>query len=69
MTLPALLTQLSRLHDLIRRRATGEVAQCAQRLGVSESTLYRYLSLLRTLGGPIAYSPLDRTYYYTEPVD
>ncbi|RMG74939.1 MAG: hypothetical protein D6722_01785, partial [Bacteroidetes bacterium] len=69
MRTPPLSSQLTRLHDLIRRRATGDVTQCARRLGVSEATLYRYLSLLRTLGGPIAYSPLDRTYYYTEPVD
>ncbi|GAB4426149.1 MAG: hypothetical protein OHK0039_44100 [Bacteroidia bacterium] len=69
MPLPVLFTQLLRLHDLICRRATGDTASCAARLGISEATVYRYLRLLRALGGPIAFSYRDHTYYYTEPVD
>ena len=61
------LRVIDRMNDLIRRSSTGTPCEFAEKLNISESTLYKYLSSLKQeLGAPIAYCRYRRTYYYTK---
>lgn len=54
---------------MIRCRRTGSPGELAKRMGISESTLYKYISFMRDSGAPIAYSKKGRTYYYEQRVE
>jgi len=56
--------RISRLHDLIRRQATGSAKDCAQRLDISERQLYNTLELMRELGAPIYFDAPTGSYCY-----
>ena len=64
MTHHELLALLERMDRLIKRRATGSPQVFATHLGISPSTLYTYLDLLRERGAPVAYCRWRRSYYY-----
>ena len=57
---------LRRMDQMIRMRSTGGPEDFASRLGVSERTMYNYLSLLKELGAPIRFSSWKDTYEYCE---
>jgi biotin operon repressor len=59
------VSRLNRIHELIRRKATGTPSQFAERLGISKSMLMVHLSQLKDLGGPIKYDYVAQSYYYT----
>jgi hypothetical protein len=62
-----LLISLERVDVLIRRRATGDPAAFAHKLGIHRSTLFCWIRQLREqYGCPIEYDPYRKTYYYTE---
>ena len=56
--------RLRQMDRLIRRKATGSPKQFAQKLGISERTLYEYLSLMKIEGAQIEYSAEKQSYYY-----
>ncbi|MFZ6008838.1 MAG: HTH domain-containing protein [Bacteroidota bacterium] len=56
----------ARLHDLIKKKATGTPYMLAQRLKVSERMIYIYIEELKKLGAPIHYDFKTRTYYYSD---
>jgi predicted DNA-binding transcriptional regulator YafY len=58
-----------RLHDLIRRRATGTPTQLAVKFKVSVGTIKNMITILRNEGFPIAYSREDETYYYEYEIE
>ncbi|WP_367391305.1 helix-turn-helix domain-containing protein [Lewinella sp. LCG006] len=58
------LLLLRRLHDLVRRRATGSSQELMEKLNVSKSGLYRQIELLKNLGAPIRYDHAEQNYYY-----
>jgi predicted DNA-binding transcriptional regulator YafY len=61
------LTKLERLDQLIRLEATGTPAELAQKTGMSERMIYKYLSFMKQeLKAPIEYSNLKKTYRYAE---
>ena len=62
----SLLNRLIRLDYLIYLNATGKPHDCAQKIGISERTLYDYLKLLREMGAPVKFSRHRGTYYYNE---
>lgn len=62
----SLLQRLIRLDHLIRFKSTGTPADCAQKVGISERSLYDYLKILKDLGAPVRFSRGRRTYYYAE---
>ncbi len=62
------LNRLKQIDLLIRLKATGNPTAFAARLGISQSMMYNYLNLLKTLGGPIRYSQRGSSYYYERPV-
>lgn len=59
---------IERIHDLVKRKATGTPSQLACRLGISEAKLYRIMELMRVLGAPIIYDHLQNCYYYEQRV-
>lgn len=58
------LERFKKIDYLISIRRTGTPAQLADKLEISESMLYEYLSVLREQGAPIAYDKERQTYYY-----
>ena len=62
----SLLDFVSRIDDMIYRKATGTPGELAEKLGVSECSLYRFIRKMKCLNLPIAYNKQQRTYYYTQ---
>lgn len=60
----AIIRRIERINYLICSRRTGTPSQFAEKLELSESTLYNYLRALRELGAPIAYDKHRQTYYF-----
>ncbi len=60
---------LERMHHLIKLQATGSPKDFAQKLKISESTLFEYLQTLKEMGGKIAYSRCMQSYYYETLVE
>ncbi len=62
------LERLEQMHQLIKMRATGAPKEFAQKMGVSESTLYELLNIARELGACIEFSRSRRSYIYRNPM-
>jgi predicted DNA-binding transcriptional regulator YafY len=62
----SLLHRLIRLDYLIHLKATGKPAACANKIGISERSLYDYLKILKEMGAPVRFSRNRGTYYYNE---
>jgi predicted DNA-binding transcriptional regulator YafY len=62
----SLLHRLIRLDYLIHLKSTGTPAHCANKIGISERSLYDYLKILKEMGAPIKFSRNRGTYYYNE---
>ncbi len=62
----SLLHRLIRLDHLIAHKSTGTPADCANKIGISERSLYDYLKILKEMGAPVRFSRDRRTYYYSE---
>lgn len=56
--------RLQHIDRLIRLKGTGTPKQLAQKLHISESLLYEYLSFMKEQGAPIVYSKMRQSYYY-----
>ena len=63
------LERTRRIDSLIRRKSTGSPRDLANRLGVSEATVYRYILELKNMGAPIQYCRDRQSYYYEESFD
>ena len=59
------IERFRRIDYLIATRATGTPAQLAEKLEVSESTLYEFLKVMKELDAPIEFDDQRNTYYYT----
>jgi predicted DNA-binding transcriptional regulator YafY len=64
MQIQKFISRTRRLDHLIRRKSTGSPAQLANRLGVSEATIYRYIQELKDMGAPIKYCRERQSYKY-----
>lgn len=60
------LKKLMRMHDLIKRKATGTPDELARKLELSRATTFRYKSKLAMAGAPIKYCRNRESYYYEE---
>jgi predicted DNA-binding transcriptional regulator YafY len=58
--------RLERINYLIRIKGTGTPSELAQRMGLSERSIYQYLNLMKELGAPIKFSMYRQSYYYEE---
>ncbi|MBR9922427.1 MAG: HTH domain-containing protein [Bacteroidetes bacterium] len=56
--------RLERMNQLIKMKATGSPGSLADRLHVSEATVYRDIQWFRSLGMPIKYCKVRQSYYY-----
>ncbi len=57
---------LERIDQLIRLKATGRPKQLADRLEVSEATVFRMIETMKELNAPICYDLARQSYVYTE---
>lgn len=64
-----LIRRFVRLHELIKRKSTGDPQAFADRMGVSRATLFRYLDELRDLNADIDYDKERPSYFYKKPPD
>lgn len=60
--------RIQRIHELIRRRATGSPIELALRLEISKRQLHNLLDLMKQMGAPIVYSAALSSYLYEYPV-
>jgi predicted DNA-binding transcriptional regulator YafY len=58
--------RLARIDQLIRIKATGTPVELADKLGISERSVYEYLNLMKDLGAPIKFNSYRQSYYYDE---
>lgn len=66
MTFQEKLLLLRRLHDLIRRKATGTPLELTRRLSISRAALFRYLDILKSYGAPLYYCSNRQLYCYKD---
>ena len=52
----SLLHRPIRLDHLISHKSTGTPADCANKIGISERSLYDYLKILKEMGAPVRFS-------------
>ena len=57
-------TRFERIDQLIRLKATGKPSELAERLEISESTLYEFIGLMKELGAPIEWDKELISYKY-----
>jgi predicted DNA-binding transcriptional regulator YafY len=63
------LNLLRQMHQLIRLKATGTPRDFAKRVKMPESTFFRRLDDLKSLGGEIYYNPERHHYEYLNDSD
>jgi len=56
---------IERIDQLIRLKATGSARELAKRVGVSKSSLYEILEVMKMMGAEISYCRYEKSYYYT----
>lgn len=57
---------LERVDQLIRLKATGSPKQLAERLQVSEATVFRIIETMKEMNAPVCYNIAIQSYSYTE---
>jgi len=60
---------IDRVDGLIKLKSTGTADDLSRRLCVSRRTVYNILELMRSMGAPIEYCQIRRTYYYSYQCD
>ncbi|HEY4287953.1 MAG TPA: HTH domain-containing protein [Puia sp.] len=58
--------RLNRIDHLIRIKGTGTPGQLAEKIGMSERSMYEYIRLMKEFGAPVVYSRSRKSYYYVE---
>ncbi|MBB6235543.1 putative DNA-binding transcriptional regulator YafY [Pedobacter sp. AK013] len=59
------LYQLERIDSLIRMKSTGHPQVLAEKLHLSERSIYNYITILKKRGAPIKYCRTRKSYYYS----
>lgn len=54
-----------RLHKCIEQSNTGSPEELARKLHISRAQLYNCIGIIKELGGPVKYSRILRSFYYT----
>ena len=57
-----------RIDQFIRLKSTGSPSQFAEKIRISESMLYEYINMMKSMGAPIEYNWELHSYYYIYPV-
>jgi predicted DNA-binding transcriptional regulator YafY len=58
------IDRIKKIDSLIRRGSTGCAEEIADVMGVSRSTVFNYLDVLRSMGAEISYSKKSNSFYY-----
>lgn len=58
------IDRFKRIDQIIANKSSGTPAQMANRLGISESTLYEFIAVMKELGAPIQFDKFNQRYYY-----
>ncbi|KPM33328.1 Hypothetical protein I595_231 [Croceitalea dokdonensis DOKDO 023] len=58
---------LERVDQLIRLKATGRPKNLAERLNVSQATVFRMIETMKELNAPVYYDLARQSYAYSEP--
>ena len=60
---------IERIDQLIRMRATGNPKELADRLELSQATVFRLIDVIKELGAPVEYNLRYQSYVYIEDVN
>lgn len=61
------IRKIIRIHKLLLAERTGKPNELANKLEVSERSIYNYISYMKAeLNAPIEYDTLKKSYYYIE---
>ncbi len=60
---------IERVDNLIKQKSTGTADDLSKRLCVSRRSVYNILELMKSMGAPIEYCQVRRTYYYLYQCD
>jgi predicted DNA-binding transcriptional regulator YafY len=60
---------VERLFSLIKRKATGDINQLAEKLNISARTVHRLITEMKESGLPIKYCKKGKTFYFDEEVN
>ena len=63
------INKILRINTLVKLRATGSPRELADKLGISERSVYEYISNMKELGAPIAFSYSHNSYIYYKDGD
>jgi predicted DNA-binding transcriptional regulator YafY len=63
------INKMMRINTLVKLRATGSPRELANKLGISERSVYEYISNMKELGAPIAFSYSHNSYIYCQEGD
>jgi predicted DNA-binding transcriptional regulator YafY len=61
------IERFKRIDEIIQNKSSGSPAQLAERLEISESTLYEFIAVMREEGAPILYDKYAQRYFYETP--
>lgn len=60
---------IERVDGLIKLKSTGTADDLSRRLCISRRSVYNILELMKSMGAPIEYCQITRTYYYSYQCD
>lgn len=60
------MERINQIDQLLRFKNTGCANELAEKLGVSRSTLFETLNVMKDFGAEIAYCSYRQTYYYAK---
>jgi predicted DNA-binding transcriptional regulator YafY len=60
--------RFKRIDYLIRSKSTGTPRDLADKLEISVSTLYEFISFMKEMGAPVKYDKAKRSYVYERDV-
>ncbi len=66
MSLHTYIERMRHVDNLIRRKATGDLTQFANKLNLSRSQACEFINEMKQAGFPIQYCRKKGSYYYTE---
>lgn len=58
------IERFKRIDEIIANKSSGTPAQLAERLDISESTLYEFIAVMKEMGAPIQFDKFNQRYYY-----
>ena len=63
------LSRIERIDQFVRLKATGTPTQLAQRLRLSERSIFNIIEMMKGMGAPIYYNKVRQSYCYQQDVE